>query len=161
VSASESVDVHDPPLLRRRPDPRDRPVIVSGVRSDAHTWNLVFLQLLIEELGHEVVNLGPCVPEDLLISETLQLRPALVVVSSVNGHGYQDGLHAIRRLRSDERLADVPVVIGGKLGISGGESERHLADLLSAGFDAVFDDRAEGVLSFQHFVRSIAAGAVS
>ncbi|MFD9965303.1 cobalamin B12-binding domain-containing protein [Amycolatopsis sp. NPDC058986] len=157
MSTSESLDVPAPPRPPR--SARDRPVLVSGVRSDAHTWNLVFLQLLIEELGHEVVNLGPCVPEELLISEALQLRPALVVISSVNGHGYQDGLHLIRRLRADDRLANVPAVIGGKLGITGGESESHLADLLSAGFDAVFDDGAEGVLSFRRFVGSITAGA--
>lgn len=44
-------------------------VLVSSVSSDSHTWNLVFLQLLLEEMGHEVTNIGSCVPDDLLIEE--------------------------------------------------------------------------------------------
>lgn len=29
-------------------------VVVSTMASDSHTWNLVFLQLVLEELGHRV-----------------------------------------------------------------------------------------------------------
>ena len=32
---------------RHRPGPLD--VVVTGLPSDAHTWNLVFIQLLLEE----------------------------------------------------------------------------------------------------------------
>lgn len=135
-----------------------RTVIVSSVTSDAHTWNLVYLQLLIEELGFDVVNLGPCVPDELLESECLSLRPALVVISSVNGHGYQDGRRMVERLRSHPELRDVPMVIGGKLGIAGGESDRHIEDLLYAGFDAVFDDREDSPALFRRFVSVLAEG---
>ncbi|MCX4911492.1 cobalamin B12-binding domain-containing protein [Streptomyces sp. NBC_00878] len=130
------------------PTPHDAPVIVAGGISDSHTWNLVFLQLLLEEHGHRVVNLGPCVPEDLLIAEALAHRPALIVVSSVNGHGYQDGMRTITRLREQPELADVPTVIGGKLGIAGARSTEELATLRTAGYGAVFDDSAEGVEAF-------------
>ncbi|MEV5978533.1 cobalamin-dependent protein [Streptomyces sp. NPDC052114] len=126
----------------------DAPVIVAGGISDSHTWNLVFLQLLLEEHGHRVVNLGPCVPEELLISEALAHRPALVVVSSVNGHGYQDGMRTITRLREHAELADVPAVIGGKLGIAGARSADDLAALRAAGYDEVFDDSPGGVAAF-------------
>ncbi|WP_149828629.1 cobalamin-dependent protein [Streptomyces tailanensis] len=92
-----------------------RTVVVTSMASDSHTWNLVFLQLLLEELGHDVVNLGPCVPDDLLVTRCAAIRPAFVVISSVNGHGCQDGLRVIRRLRSHPGLFAMPVVIGGKL----------------------------------------------
>jgi len=134
---------------------RDATVIVSGVSSDSHTWNLVFLQLLLEELGYEVVNLGSCVPEELTVAECLTRRPALLVVSSVNGHGYQDGMRLISRLRERGALSDMPVVIGGKLGISGAQSSDQLAVLIEAGFDAVFDDGAEGIASFQRLLDSL------
>lgn len=137
----------------------ERTVIVSSMASDAHTWNLVFLQLLIEELGIGVVNLGPCVPDDLLVAECLERRPLTVVLSSVNGHGYQDGLRVIARLRAQPRLAEVPVVIGGKLGISGGESDEHIENLLKAGFDAVYDDRADGSASFRGLVAALSGRA--
>lgn len=133
-------------------------VVVSGVASDSHTWNLVFLQLLIEELGYHVVNLGPCVPDEVLVDECRRLAPALVVIGSVNGHGHQDGQRVIGKLRACEPLAGIPVVIGGKLGISGRGGGWRADELVAAGFDAVFDDGAGGILEFRRFVRSIPAG---
>ena len=120
--------------------------------SDSHTWNLVYLQLLINELGFEVVNLGPCVPDDLLVSECVARRPAMVVLSSVNGHGYQDGMRVIARLRARPELAGTPMVIGGKLGVSAVDRDTHAAELLAAGFDAVHDDRPDDTAVFRTFV---------
>lgn len=137
------------------PEPARPTVIVSGVASDSHTWNLVFLQLLVEELGYEVVNLGACVPDELLESECAARRPAMVVLSSINGHGYQDGLRVVRRLRSHADLAGTPIVIGGKLGILGRESDERVGRLLAAGFTAVFDDRADAGVAFRRFTAEL------
>lgn len=134
-------------------------VVVSGVASDAHTWNLVFLQLMIEELGYDVVNLGPCVPAELLVAECEQHKPALVVISSVNGHGYQDGLRLIDEVRASSELVATPVVIGGKLGIAGSLDEGASDRLVSAGFDAVFEDGARTVLSFYDFMAGLPSAA--
>jgi methylaspartate mutase sigma subunit len=117
-------------------------IVVTSVASDAHTWNLVFLQLALEELGHRVRNLGACVPDDLVVSECRATRPDLVVVSSVNGHGSQDGTRLIGRIRACPELATTPVVIGGKLGIAGPEGRHRIDQLRSAGFDAVFEEGA-------------------
>src|SRR5262249_3646935 len=87
-------------------------VMVTSVSSDSHTWNLVFLQLALEELGHRVVNLGACVPDELVLAGCLRVRPDLVVVSSVNGHGFRDGTRLIGRIRGCPELAATPVVIG-------------------------------------------------
>jgi hypothetical protein len=46
-----------------------------------------------------VVSLGPCVPDELLISECLRIRPGLIVVSSVNRHASIDGIRLIGRIR--------------------------------------------------------------
>jgi methylaspartate mutase sigma subunit len=149
-----------PPVSPGAPAARPRPgriVLVSGLASDAHSWNLVYLQLLIEDLGHHVVNLGPCVPDESLVSACHRHRPALVVISSVNGHGYQEGLRLIRTLRGRAALRELPVVIGGKLGTVGGESQEHINVLLDAGFDAVFDDRADASMLFGRFVASLAS----
>jgi methylaspartate mutase sigma subunit len=127
-------------------------VVVTSVASDSHTWNLVYLQLVLEELGHRVRNLGACVPDDLLVTECLRQRPDLVVMSSVNGHGRTDGTRVIGRLRGRPELAGVPVVIGGKLGISG---RGRATELRTAGFDAVFDDGAT-TTAFRAFVGRLA-----
>jgi len=133
-------------------------VLVTNVASDSHTWNLIYLQLALEELGHRVHNLGACVPDRLLVAECRRLRPDLVVVSSLNGHGFRDGLRVIGQLRACQELVALPVVIGGKLGITGaGETERA-AQLRAAGFDEVFPDGA-GIESLAAFTRRLTVGA--
>ncbi len=134
--------------------PGGRHVVVTGTASDSHTWNLVFLQLLMEELGCTVTNLGSCVPEADLVDHCRRVRPALIVMSSVNGHGVQDGLRAIAALRSTPDLADVPVVIGGKLGIAGADNARGAHRLRAAGFDGVFDDES-GLGLFRSYVAAL------
>lgn len=124
-------------VARRKPR-----VLLSSVSSDSHTWNLVFLQLLLEETGHEVVNLGACVPDELLIAEAVSRAPDAVVISTVNGHGHADGRRLIRALRDQPKLAALPVVIGGKLGVAGADLH-YGAELVRAGFSAVFQDDAD------------------
>ncbi|WP_073836459.1 cobalamin B12-binding domain-containing protein [Micromonospora sp. CB01531] len=120
-----------------------RTVLLGTVSSDAHTWNLVYLQLLLEEAGHRVINLGACVPEELFAAECRRSNPDLVVVSSVNGHGCTDGKRLAAVLRADPALADVPIVIGGKLGVDGSLTGAQVAELFAAGYTAVFDDGAD------------------
>ncbi|MFD3779689.1 cobalamin B12-binding domain-containing protein [Streptomyces sp. NPDC058612] len=139
--------------------PSGRRVLVSSVSSDSHTWNLVFLQLLLEEMGHEVINVGSCVPDELLIEECRRVQPDLVVVSSVNGHGALDGARAIRRLREQQDLRDLRVVIGGKLGVRGAEAGTYGPELMAAGFDAVFEDAA-GVAEFRRYLAQSAIPAL-
>ncbi|MFR9673713.1 cobalamin B12-binding domain-containing protein [Streptomyces sp. TR06-5] len=134
-------------------------VIVSGLASDAHTWNLVYLQLLIEELGYHVLNLGPCVPDDVLVEECRRAEPLLVALGSVNGHGYSDGLRVVRRLRACPELCATTLVIGGKLTVCDEAPARHARDLMAAGFDAVFPDRSSNTTDFEAFVASLQAPA--
>ncbi|MFC7310472.1 cobalamin B12-binding domain-containing protein [Streptomyces monticola] len=130
-------------------------VVVTSLASDSHTWNLVFLQLLIEECGYEVINLGPCVPDEILVSACRDLNPQMVVVSSVNGHGYQDGMRVIGQLRDCPPLAATPIVIGGKLGTDGGEGVSRTGELMAAGFDAVFEDGRDPVAAFHAFLAAL------
>ena len=121
--------LHRPPL-----------VVLSSVSSDSHTWNLVYLELLLGELGFQVRNLGPCVPDRLLLDACREQRPDLVVLSSVNGHGAHDAERAVRRLRADAVLGALPAVVGGKLGTRGPADEQERAQALTgAGFDGVFE----------------------
>ncbi|MFH8803896.1 cobalamin B12-binding domain-containing protein [Streptomyces sp. NPDC017936] len=146
------------PPAATAPDRARATVVVTTVASDSHTWNLVFLQLLLEELGYHVVNLGPCVPDELLVHHCREIRPAAVIISSVNGHGAQDGLRVIRALREDELTAALPVAIGGKLGVDGGATS-HAERLLAAGFDAVFEDGTDTLAAFRRFLNDLGSGA--
>ncbi|MEJ8641447.1 cobalamin B12-binding domain-containing protein [Streptomyces sp. MS1.HAVA.3] len=139
-------------------EPAGLDVVVTTMASDSHTWNLVFLQLLLEELGHRVTNLGACVPDELLVAECRRIEPDLIVLSSVNGHGFHDGLRVIAALRARPELARTPTVIGGKLGIDGSGTPARQRTLLTAGFDGVFEEGGS-VLEFQSFVGSLSAGS--
>jgi methylaspartate mutase sigma subunit len=136
-------------------------VLITGTVSDSHTWNLVFLQLLFEEMGHRVTVLGSNVPGSLVVAHCLRHRPDLVVVSSLNGHGYPDGLELIGDIRAHGALGGLPVIIGGKLGITGEASESRARRLTAAGFDAVFEDTGGGVTmhALRAFVGRIGARA--
>jgi methylaspartate mutase sigma subunit len=136
-------------------------VVVSGLASDAHTWNLVYLQLLIEELGYHVVNLGPCVPDGVLVETCRKIDPALIVLGSVNGHGRTDGLRVVARLRDCPELVATPMVIGGKLTVSDEDASLFAPELLDAGFDAVFPDRSSHPSEFTAFVSALPAAARS
>ncbi len=137
--------------------------LVSSVPTDSHTWNLVVLQLLIEEMGHHVVNLGSCVPVPLLLSACRAERPDYVVLSTVNGHGQVDGARVIHALRADPALAGLTVVIGGRFGTRGDADPGLRQDLLARGYDAVFpadvDRPMRAVEQLREFVESRAAGA--
>jgi methylaspartate mutase sigma subunit len=114
-------------------------VLLATVSSDAHMWNLVFLQLLLEEHGCTVNNLGQCTPVDVVAEQALATRPDIIVISSVNGHGHLDGVKLARRLREMPELTGTRLVIGGKLGISGDANIGHADALVDSGFDAVFE----------------------
>jgi methylaspartate mutase sigma subunit len=139
----------------REPAHRRPVAIVTGLSSDAHTWNLVFLELLLDELGYQVTNLGACVPDDLLVRECLDRTPDLLVISSVNGHGYLDGARAVRRLRDHKPLARLPIAIGGKLGVFGALEPAQRAELVAVGCDGVFEEHADAVASFRTFLGSL------
>jgi methylaspartate mutase sigma subunit len=112
-------------------------VILTSIPSDSHTWNLLYLQLLLEEHGCEVTNLGACVPVDTLVAECVQVRPDLIVVSTVNGHGLHEAPDLARAVRDTPELADVPLVVGGKLDTAGSRDAAGFGRLAEAGFDAV------------------------
>lgn len=115
------------------------------------------MQLLIEESGHEVRNLGPCVPDDLLVRTAVGTPTDLIVMSTVNGHGLTDGARVVRLLRGEPALRDVPIVIGGKLGVAGDSGPEGVQALLEAGFTAVFGDDEVDVALFGAYIDSVAA----
>jgi methylaspartate mutase sigma subunit len=140
------------PVVDALPEAR-RHAIVTSLSSDAHTWNLVYLELLLEELGCRVTNLGACVPDETIVEACAADRPDLLVVSSLNGHGHRDGLRLIEALRARPELSGLQAVIGGKLDVVGGD-EFNVRRLLAAGFDAVFADGA-GMNRFRAFVGTL------
>ena len=117
------------------PTPR---FLLSTIESDSHMWGLVYLQLLLEEQGIDVINLGPCVPAVRTLEALKHLRPDVLVISSVNGHGLWQG-RALRESAVDMFGADLPpFLIGGKLTTSESENAAAVRELRAAGFAGIF-----------------------
>ncbi|MFE9068508.1 cobalamin B12-binding domain-containing protein [Streptomyces violaceusniger] len=134
-------------------------VVLTATASDSHTWNLMYLELLLQEWGHTVTNLGPCVPPELLVRRCRELVPDLIVVSSVNGLGFSEGGELVRLIRGCAELADTPLVIGGKLG-TGMEDQTAEAERLRAeGFDLVVME-AHGLGPLREFMESMCLKAM-
>jgi methylmalonyl-CoA mutase cobalamin-binding subunit len=130
--------------------------VLTSVSSDSHTWNLVFLQLLLEYLGHRVTNLGACTPDEDIIDACKQHAPDLLVISTVNGHGNIDGERLIGRLRQEPHLEHLPAVIGGQLGVRGSDDHAALTNrLLCAGFTAVYSGST--MPAFLNFVKRLSS----
>lgn len=112
--------------------------VLTTIPSDSHSWNLVFMQMFLEELGFDVVNLGICAPYEMVLSECRRVEPELLVVSTVNGHGYMEGAELARQIESLPNRAAMKVVIGGKLGTDERDLGSQATALDASGYDGVF-----------------------
>ncbi|WP_278255873.1 hypothetical protein [Nocardioides convexus] len=120
----------------------NRPLVVlSSVSSDSHTWNLVYLQLLLEENGCAVVNLGATTPDDLVADALREHRPDALVIRLGQRPRCDRRCpgRAPARRRPGHRLR-----AGGhrrqSLGVAGALGLDAEAALLAAGFHAVLSD---------------------
>ncbi|MEE1866005.1 MULTISPECIES: cobalamin B12-binding domain-containing protein [Pseudomonas] len=123
--------------------------LLATVESDAHMWNLVYLQLWLSEHGVSVKNLGSCTPVEDILQVLAQGRTQLLVISSVNGHGHYQGLALIEEIR--RRYPNLPCVIGGKLTTSQDQTRAVRQQLLTAGFDQVFIE-ADAIAAFECYL---------
>ncbi|MEU8269172.1 cobalamin B12-binding domain-containing protein [Sphaerisporangium sp. NPDC049002] len=121
-------------ITEKRPKPY---AVLSSTPSDSHTWNLLYVQLLMEENGWTVTNLGACAPVAMLLDESLRRVPDMIVISTVNGHGAQEARQVIAALRAEPSLSRVPVALGGKLCVSEDREQAVVGELAAAGYDAV------------------------
>lgn len=113
-------------------------VLLTTIPSDSHGWNLVFMEMFLQEKGWPVLNLGTCVPFDMAVERCGEDAINLVVVSTVNGHGWMEGVELANRIQTAFGEQRPWLVIGGKLGVSAAEEEARAEKLRQAGYDAVF-----------------------
>lgn len=113
-------------------------VLLTTIPSDSHTWNLIYLQFFLQESGFKVINLGACVPVELVVENAYSYRPDIIVVSSVNGLAHIEGCELAKGVRSHPLLQDINMVIGGKIGTKGMVNFTYSDKLLQSGYNAVF-----------------------
>ncbi|WP_343675301.1 cobalamin-dependent protein [Chitinophaga sp.] len=130
--------------------------VLTTIPSDSHNWNLLFISLFLEEQGFSVINLGPSVPYDVVLDTCNQYHPDLLVVSTINGHGYIEGRELIMRVRDMDIMKDKPVFIGGKLSTDENMSSLYVLELEEGGYTKAYT----GNVNMQDFttrLQSIAA----
>lgn len=128
-------------------------VILTTIPSDSHNWNLVYLQMLLEENGFDVINLGACVPYDLLVSSCIDVKPDLVVVSTINGHGFIEGKELIANIKDLPELENVDVIIGGKLSTDTNISSLYAIELENSGYSKVYCD-VQNMNEFESYLKA-------
>jgi methylaspartate mutase sigma subunit len=132
-----------PETTSRGDSTKYKTAVVATIPSDSHTWNLVFIELFLAEQGYTVTNLGCCTPFETVVQKCRELQPALLAISTINGHGVIDGTDLGRQIAALPTQIRPVAVVGGKLGLSGPCPPETVAALEAAGFHAVFDnDRA-------------------
>ncbi|QXI37880.1 hypothetical protein [Pseudomonas xantholysinigenes] len=99
------------------------------------------MEFLLSEANYQVHNMGPNTPMRDVVDWLKQHPCDLIVVSTVNGHGYLEGVELAQRIRDEGRFRG-SLCIGGKICTENDAPtlERYSHTLLQAGFDAVFDD---------------------
>ena len=141
------------PRSEDQPEKKAKRAVIATVPSDSHMWNLVYIELMLQEHGWEVINLGACTPPDLVVETCVAERPDMLVISSVNGHGHIGGRKVIGAVRSHPELEYLPAVIGGKLGTLGADNSIFAEPLVNAGYSAVFLE-TEGFEPFERFIEA-------
>jgi methylaspartate mutase epsilon subunit len=125
--------------------------VLATIPSDSHSWNLIFIEQLLREHGYAVLPLGTCTAISRTVQSCLDHPPDLLVISTVNGHGYLEGAELARCIRREPTLAGTRLVIGGLLGSDPLQLHDQVAELRRAGFDHVYaGDTA--VRQFRHFL---------
>lgn len=125
--------------------------VLATIPSDSHSWNLVFMQLFLEEQGFEVLNLGSCTSFDKITEACLEHEPCLTLISTLNGLGCEEGKKLSNLINDLPFRRHTKLVIGGNLGIDQKKQADHAADLMESGFDAAFYG-PDSLQSFLEFV---------
>ncbi len=117
--------------------------LLTTIPSDSHNWNLIYMQLLLEENGFNVINLGACTAYEVVEEKCMNIFPDILVVSTVNGHGYLEGKELIGKVRTIPSMEGTPAYIGGKLSTDKNMSYIYAMELEMAGYDKAYYENME------------------
>ncbi len=112
--------------------------LILGTPSDAHTWNLFYLELILKESGFQTAVHGCCIsyPE---ISKAVNLDHwDLIVVGSLNGHFYYESKQTFQAIISGITGKRPPIVAGGKIDVYDRDIEFLERAIMRQGYDNVF-----------------------
>ena len=134
--------------------------VVATTPDDSHIWNLVGVQLKLEERGFQVCNLGACTPAELVAEVVRNLQPELLVISSINGHGAISMSAVIRALEEYQVKRSTTIIAGGLLTTDPTRSGIAAAELVELGCSGVFSGD-DAWIRFDRFIKRLRATNVT
>jgi methylmalonyl-CoA mutase cobalamin-binding subunit len=111
--------------------------IVATTVDDSHVWNLVGVELKLRDRGFAVRNLGACTSPAEIAEAVRTYRPALLAISTINGHGALSIAPILETLEQYQLKRAVKIVVGGLLTTDPALAPAAAQRLLDHGVDAV------------------------
>jgi methylaspartate mutase sigma subunit len=111
--------------------------IVATTPDDSHMWNLVGVQLKLEERGFIVKNLGSCTPPTEIAELVRDLKPDLLVISTINGHGVFSISAILETLQEYQMIRTAKIIVGGLLTTDPELAAKAEAELIAQGVGSV------------------------
>lgn len=118
-------------------------VLLCVLGNDIHVVANRMLEILCMEQDCHTKNIGALTSPEEVLLELDQFRPALVLISTLNGQGYIEAKKLMQQLRTRKSALPRPTFwIGGNLFV-GDYDEKDSKRYLDIGFDQVFSRPAD------------------
>ena len=117
---------------------KEKKVLIIGViGADVHAVGNKILYHAFTEAGFEVVNLGVMVSQEEYIAAAIEADADAIVISSLYGQGELD-CRGMREKCEEAGLHNIPLVVGGNIGIGKQQFEEVEERFKAMGFDRAF-----------------------
>ena len=128
--------------------------LVLGTPSDAHTWNLFYLDLILKESGFNSEVLGGCVNLRDVTKKVGTSYWDIILVSSLNGHFYLESQSVLKSIKKGLGARNPIIVAGGNVDTSNRDINFLERIVKKQGYDEVFF-RGDSIKKFQKYCETI------
>lgn len=128
--------------------------LVLGPPSDAHTWNLFYLDLILKESGFSSEVLGGCVNLKDITKKVSTSHWDIIVVSSLNGHFYLESQSVLKSIKKGLGASNPIIVAGGNIDTNNRDIDFLERTVKKQGYDEVFF-RSDSIKKFQTYCEAI------
>ena len=111
-------------------------IVMGVIGSDIHIVGNKIIYFTLKEAGYNVTNLGIFNSQDDFINAAKETDAAVIMVSSLYGHGELD-CQGMKERCVEAGLSDVLLYVGGNLMVGPHEPEEVITKFKAMGFDRV------------------------
>lgn len=116
------------------PEPNGKLALCCTAEGDLHELPSHLAQIILENLGWEVVNFGANTPLYCLSDEVVQYKPDLICITAKTIPDAERFSREYKAFRDQTQKMKVPVVLGGQIFRDARFSDRFEAELIAEGF---------------------------